>query len=270
MSTDNDDAIERVEGWRPKTTKAQIDGGLLGPGHPELPPASDLLEGEGDPPVLFSPCGEENRVRQTDTRTWPWSAICYLIIHRGPNQYRGTGFFVAPDAVVTAGHCLHNRFGYADRIQVVPGRDLEDWPFGSAVGRDFHVPTEWRRGRDAAFDYGVIRLPNSDLGAQTGVLPIADLAPEVLKASQLNTAGYPSDMTPSRALHFNAGPCDAVYRQRLQYFVDTWKGASGSPVWIKSGEDRVVVGIHNYGHCPNFATRINARVLQDLQTWSSH
>ena len=269
MSADIDDAIERVEGWRPKSRKSQPDEGLLGPGHPELPPASDLLELEEEPPAFASPCGEENRVRQSDTRSWPWSAICYLIIHRGRKQYRGTGFFIAPDAVVTAGHCVHSRSGYADRIQVVPGRNLEDWPFGAAVAHDFQAPTEWRRERDRSFDYGVIRLPNGDLGARTGVLPIADLAPEVLKASQLNTAGYPSDMTPSRALHFNAGPCDAVHRQRLQYFVDTWRGASGSPVWVKSGEERVVVGIHNYGHCPNFATRINARVLADLKIWST-
>lgn len=267
MTADISDAVEAVEGWAPKSDKRRPDEGLLQPGHPELPPASDLLETEKL--ELLSPCGEENRVRQPQTKTWPWSAICYLIIRRGRKYYRGTGFFIAPDAVVTAGHCLHNRTGYADSVQVVPGRDGEDWPFGSVLSRDFHVPTEWRRGRDAAFDYGVLRLPDGDLGGRAGVLPVAALETEVLKTSELNTAGYPSDIEPSTAMHFNAGPCDAVYAQRLQYFVDTWKGASGSPVWIKSGETRTVVGIHNYGHCPNFATRINARVLQDLKAWAA-
>ena len=260
--------VESVAGWTPRAIKQTLDEGLLAPGHPELPPASDLLETE-EKPVILSPCGEENRVRQTNTRTFPWSAICYLIIRRGRRYFRGTGFFVAPDAVVTAGHCLHNRSGYADSVQIVPGRNEDDWPFDSVLARDFHVPEEWRRGRDAAFDYGVIRLPNGDLGARTGVFPIADLTTEVLRASELNTAGYPADMKPSEAQHYNAGPCDAAYPQRLQYLVDTWKGASGSPVWVRSGEERVVVGIHNYGHCPNFATRVNARVLQNIRAWSS-
>lgn len=264
---DRSDHIEDVQGWNPAVLKRQANEGLQPPDHPEYPPASDLLQTKEA--LLFAPCGEENRVRNTQTDVWPWSAICYLIMRRGRSYYRGTGFFVAPDAVVTAGHCLHSGGHYADDIQIIPGRDEQRWPFGSVLARDFHVPEEWRRGEDPAFDYGLIRLRDGELGGKVGTFSLANLDPSILKASELNTAGYPSDMQPSSAQHFNAGPCDAVYAQRLQYFLDTWKGASGSPIWVKSGQDRVVVGIHNYGHCPNLATRVNARVLEDLQTWMS-
>lgn len=170
---------------------------------------------------------------------------------------------------MTAGHCISSKTGTASKIQVIPGRDGGDWPFGHVMADEFFLPSEWQRGREKAFDYGAIKLPNGDMGGRTGHFPIAEVPADRIRKLGLNTAGYPGDMKPSRALHYNAGKVEAVYPQRLSYFLDTWTGASGSPVWVKDGESRHAVGIHNYGHCPNRCTRINARVLQDLQGWIS-
>jgi glutamyl endopeptidase len=260
---------EDVDGWQPLDAAAHrfTEDDLDGPDHPEYPPASDDLEDYPDRTV-FKPCGQENRVRKRDTDRFPWSAICYLIITKGGKKWRGTGFFISHDTIVTAGHCIYSpRSGSAVRIQVIPGRDEREWPFGSVVGREFYMPDEWRRSQMAAFDYGVIKLPDGNIGERTGFFPIANLSADALRASTYNIGGYPGDMRPSQALHYNGGPSGDVYNQRLYYLLDTAKGASGSPVWLRSGETRRVVGIHNYGHCPNKATRINDRVFADLSAW---
>lgn len=260
--------FEDVPGFDPKAQPipAEADEDELdGPDHPDYPPASDDL----DSVELFEPCRREDRVRISRTNEFPWSAICYLIITKGGRKWRGSGFFISEDAIATAGHCIYSRrSGMATRIQVVPGRDASNWPFGTAVSRRFFTPAEWNRSQDAQFDYGVLRLANTTLGRRTGHFSFENLSASRLRAAKLNTAGYPSDMTPSSALHFNAGVATQVYEQRLYYMMDTWFGASGSPVWIKTAEQkRIAVGVHNYGHCPNKATRINARVLADLQNW---
>lgn len=236
----------------------------LTPGHAPLSLISDL---EFDERLIDSPCGEEDRVPVDDTESFPHSAICYLVLNGRFGSARGTGFFISPDTIVTAGHCLHGRFGYIRSAQVIAGRDGENWPYEPVTSTRFRVCAEWSRGRLAAFDYGVIRLSESNLGQRVGHFDIAALSDAELLSSVLTTAGYPADIEPSTRQHVNSGPCDFVEPQRLGYSLDTWKGASGSPVWTQRDGRSVAVGIHNYGHCPNRATRINARVLGDLQGW---
>jgi V8-like Glu-specific endopeptidase len=269
IGTDAGTDYETVEGWQPLASdgRSVVEDDLDGPDHPDYPPASDDLDEEAERGLL-KPCGEENRVRKRDTDVFPWSAICFLIITKGGKKWRGTGFFISPDTVVTAGHCLYSpRSGAAVSVQVIPGRDDSVWPFGSVMAREFYMPDEWRRSQIAAFDYGAIKLPDGSLGERTGHFPIANLAADALRKSVYNIGGYPGDMSPSRALHYNGGPSGDVYARRLYYMLDTAKGASGSPVWVRSGDSRRVVGIHNYGHCPNKATRINDRVFADLTEW---
>lgn len=231
----------------------------LAPDHSPLVTAGDVEIGGQ---LIKAPCGAENRVPVPNTDAYPHSAICYLIMN---GKYRGTGFFVSPDTIVTAGHCIFGRFGYSRSVQIIPGRDDTNWPYGSVMASSLWVPREWRRRKSASFDYGVIKLSDKTVGEKVGHFEIASLTDQELLAAEITTAGYPSDIQPSRRQHINSGPCDAVSPQRLSYFLDTWRGASGSPVFLQRNGNPVVVGIHNYGHCPNRATRLNARVLADIK-----
>jgi V8-like Glu-specific endopeptidase len=215
-----------------------------------------------------SPCGEEDRLPCDDSSEFPHSAICYLIMRKSfGRESRGTGFFISPDTIVTAGHCLRSGWGRVRSIEVIPGRMGADMPFGSAFAKRWFVPQQWSRGGDVRFDYGAIKMSDASLGEQTGYLPIDVLSDDEILQKMITTSGYPSDMPISTNQHFNSGECDDVQEQRLVYSLDTWKGASGSPVWVELDGKRVVIGIHNYGHCPNRATRVNRRVFEDLERW---
>lgn len=240
------------------------------PDHSDLPLASDDLVDDDDKSLLFDePCGVEDRVAIGNTGKSPWSGICFLVMKKRWGTYRGTGFFVSPTALVTAGHCIEARGGRARSIQVIPGRDGRNWPFSSSVATSFHLPREWDDGREAAFDYGVVRFETPPFPTGIHIFALANSSDEELEGAILHTAGYPSDMKLSTRLHYNHGPCGEAEPMRLQYMLDTWKGASGSPVWIEKEGTPHVVGIHNYGHCPNRATRLSQRVIDDISKWAA-
>src|SRR5918912_3129628 len=67
----------------------------------------------------------DDRVRILDTELAPWRMICALRM-RGPTGAGaiGTGWFIGPRTVLTAGHCVFsNHFfgGWASSIEVIPG-----------------------------------------------------------------------------------------------------------------------------------------------------
>lgn len=237
---------------------------LFGPDHPPLPTAGELYFREK---LLDKPCGEEDRVPIENTASFPHSAICFLITTKFRRSARSTGFFIAPDTIITAGHSLKGWFGLVSSVQVIAGRDGRDYPFGSVWGRRWRVSDAWYSRGSVAADYGVIKLANGDLGEKVGHFDFDVLTDEELERATLTTSGYPSDVPNSRRQHTNSGPCSNARPKRLEYMLDTWKGASGSPVWVERDGKPVVVGVHNYGHCPNKATRVTEAVAEDFRRW---
>ena len=69
-------------------------------------------------------CGEDDRVQIKAATAPPWRMIAKLLITVGDGgQYVGTGWFISPRTVMTAGHCVFsNRSGgWAKSIRVIPG-----------------------------------------------------------------------------------------------------------------------------------------------------
>jgi glutamyl endopeptidase len=203
--------------------------------------------------------GTDERQRVPDTDLNPWRKICALRI-RGPGGTGaiGTGWFIGPRTVVTAGHCVFSQTffgGWADAVEVIPGlnrlqnRSLVR-PFGSTVARRMSVLDRWAKSddREPDFDIGCIHL-DEPLGDETGWFGFASLPPDELVAFMVNISGYPSDLGGGDEQHFAKNRILHVSERRIFYDVDTHGGQSGAPVWIheEEGSPPLVVAVHAYG-----------------------
>lgn len=217
--------------------------------------------------------GTDDRTRIRATSSVPWRSICQLFITRRDGiRTRGTGWFIGPRTVMTAGHCVYSRKarGWASRIEVIPGMDESLRPFGTITGTSFRTVRGWAEKGDVAVDYGAIILPTNSLGNRTGWFGYAALGDPSLRKLLIHNAGYAGDRDkPVGSLWYNAGRITRNSPRRLYYMVDTYGGHSGSPIFYKKNGRRIAIGIHNYGGCPNKATRITRNVFDNLKTWKN-
>jgi glutamyl endopeptidase len=220
--------------------------------------------------------GNDDRVRATAEQmsSNPWRQICALRIEsQSGKMYVGTGWYIAPCVVATAGHCifLHDDGGWAKAITVIPAKFGAQEPFAK-LGSDFFGSVDgWTEKRSSDFDYGAIFLPASaaEAGTQVGNFEVQALAPSDLRALNAQISGYPADRDRASFQYFHARPLVDVTETRLVYDIDTFGGQSGSPVWQETLENGVIaVGIHTTGgSTSNLATRISEPVLDTFIKW---
>ncbi|MEU6866179.1 endopeptidase [Streptomyces sp. NPDC046876] len=228
----------------------------------------------GPPEVLETVHGPDDRVQITDTTNYPWRAHASLLITAADNsQWIGTGWFIGPHTLATAGHVVHiknsgvpGRDGWVKSIQVMPGRNGTTLPFGSVTSTNFRSVTGWTSTGDENFDYGAIIIP-TELGATTGwfgfgVWPDADL----LKTSA-NISGYPGDKPPGTQWYDGRG-ISSVNPLKVFYDIDTFGGQSGSAVYRIHNGGRYGIAVHAYGGAvTNSGTRITKAVYDNLLLW---
>ena len=219
--------------------------------------------------------GQDDRIKITATDHYPWRAICSLLItSKTGKRYVGTGWFIGPGTVMTAGHCvyLHNEGGWAKSIQVMPGRNGNTLPYGSVTSSNLRSVKGWTNSKKQTMDYGAIILPSSKrLGSKTGWFGFANLGSSTLKNKFLNLSGYPADK-PSGTQWFHGRKVDHLGTRKIYYKIDTFGGQSGSPVWYIVNGKRYGVGIHAYGSgggSTNSATRIVKAVFDNMISWKN-
>ncbi|MCL6260962.1 serine protease [Aquiflexum sp. TKW24L] len=224
------------------------------------------------PDALEVIIGADDRTRINPTTAYPWRAICSLLIRtKTGKNYIGTGWFVGPRTVITAGHCiyLHNEGGWPQSVEVIPGRNGSLRPYGSASSSTFRSVTGWTQNKDRNFDYGAIILPlSAKLGNTVGYFGYGIRNDAFLKSLTLNLSGYPGDKDGGSTQWFHSRVTKGVSSRVITYEIDTMGGQSGSPVWYKDGSSRYAVGIHTNGHSSgNSATRIVQAVFDNIQAW---
>ena len=85
-----------------------------------------VVRGKGGPitPPFETVIGRDERVRILDTDLAPWRMICALRMRAQRRGTLGTGWFIGPKTVLTAGHCVFSTGffgGWASTIEVIPG-----------------------------------------------------------------------------------------------------------------------------------------------------
>lgn len=261
-------------------------GGAGAEGEPSRSLRSLVVKGKGEPlrrpqvrGGLESVIGPDDRMRILDTDLAPWRMICSLRISGpGGGAVIGTGWFVGPRTLLTAGHCVYSTFffgGWAERMEISPGREGQTFPFGTVTSARFSSVDRWVESEDPDFDIGCIHLdaePAGNLGwFAVGALPATEL-----QGYFVNIAGYPADRGIGTELYHHKNRVLSVSERRVFYDVDTYGGQSGAPAWIHERNDSppLAIGIHAYGIggspsglTANSAPRIIPELLDRITAW---
>ncbi len=247
---------------------------------PEKTALRDIAEASFGPPPPGAETvhGPDNRVKITATASYPWRVHASLLITAADNsQWIGTGWFVGPHTLITAGHVVFikgsgvaGRDGWVKRIQVMPGRNGATLPYGSVTSTSFRSVTGWTGSAsgDERFDYGAILLP-SNLGNTTGWLGFGVYTDADLLGTVGNISGYPGDK-PSGTQWYDARRIASVNARKVYYDIDTAGGQSGSAVYRIVNGARYAFAIHAYGGgTTNSGTRIVTAVYNNILAWKA-
>jgi V8-like Glu-specific endopeptidase len=228
----------------------------------------------GEPPLFEAVLGTDERRRITNTRQYPWRIAASLLITAADNsQWIGTGWFISPRTLVTAGHCVYikhsgipGRDGWAKKIQVMPGRNGTEVPFGGLTATEFWTVQGWGEQGLENYDYGAIILP-ATFPQDLGHFAFGVFEDTTLLASTVNVAGYPSDKEKG-TLWYDFRKVGSVNPDKVFYAADTAGGQSGACVYIFHQGQRTGVAIHAYGGATaNSGTRISSQVFTNLEAW---
>ncbi len=223
----------------------------------------------------------DDRERETSTTIYPLSTICKLYITAADNdEYHGSGFLVDSYHVLTAGHCvfIHDHGGWVRSIEVVPGKDFNNEPYGRAYYTTSRSYTAWTIDENQNHDWALITLDRL-IGADTGIMPFRtfDIANPVY-SGPLSVAGYPTDYPFIGSLYegefmLSSTESGVSVSDTIHWYnMDTYGGMSGGPVWREESPGNLyALSIHAYGNNDgtglNHGTRINEEKFNRLHAW---
>ena len=271
-----DDGTEAVKGFKLREiTEASLAEIYTAPDTKDL---HDIGEASFGPPPPRAEIvhGPDDRVQITNTAIYPWRAHASLLITaRDGSRWIGTGWFIGPHTLMTAGHVVYiknsgvaGRDGWVRSIDVMPGRNGGTLPYGTVRSSNFRSVTGWANNGDQNFDYGAIIIP-TNLGTTTGWFGFGVYSDAALVASVGNISGYPGDK-PAGTQWYDARRIASVNSRKVYYDIDTAGGQSGSAVYRLISGGRYGIAIHAYGGATtNSGTRIVRPVFDNMVAWKA-
>lgn len=198
--------------------------------------------------------GADDRVAlQSGTDAPPLAAFSQVLARFSDGVVtQGSGVMIGPASLLTAAHAIYHpdHGGWAEQVQVVPGRLGSIKPYGVFEAVSLSTPSPWRVPGALSYeilkyDYGVVTL-GSAIGYVTGWLDYGynQTGTGLLLGKELLNIGYPADLG-GNSLYFDTGTVDRV-ADEIMYFtddLDIMPGQSGSPVIYDNNGMDVVLGV---------------------------
>jgi V8-like Glu-specific endopeptidase len=239
-------------------------------------PYEGLLDSGYVPESVITP---EGRSQIYSTASYPWRTICklYMTFPDGAQGGCSGSIIGCSDGhgyhVLTAGHCVysHDHGGWATSVKVVPGLDETYMPFNYALVTSMRSYTGWTVYADHQHDWAVLTL-DRNIGDYTGWMGrMTASTSDPVYTGVLNLGGYPSDK-PSGTMWWDADYGRVANTYNHWYYMDTYNGQSGSPVWVyyPSTENRYILTTHAYGvdgSGSNHGTRLDSTKFNYITTW---
>lgn len=271
-----EEGIEAVKGYKLREVTEETLAELYA-----APDTSNLRDiGEASfgppPPQAETVHGPDDRVQIANTAVYPWRAHASLLITaRDGSRWIGTGWFIGPHTLMTAGHVVYiknsgvaGRDGWVRSIDVMPGRNGNSLPYGTVRSSNFRSVTGWTNNGDQNFDYGAIIIP-TNLGNTTGWFGFGVYTDTVLLSTVGNISGYPGDK-PAGTQWYDARRIASVNSRKVYYDIDTAGGQSGSAVYRIISGGRYGIAMHAYGGATtNSGTRIVKPVFDNMVVWKA-
>ena len=197
------------------------------------PPDSSIISDHEDI-IDIADSFQTTSVGQLNLSNMPYSTVGKMFMTFGNQNYVGTGWVIAENAVFTAGHCVFDidNGGWADRILFIPQYSNGTAPVGKWSGGTIFSLQGWISNRDYRYDMAVF-YTDRPIRPQTGSLGWrANFPPN---QGPYKSLGYPA--IPIPGYNFNGqymwqsigGYIGGV--NPIQMHNNMTKGCSGGP-WI--------------------------------------
>jgi V8-like Glu-specific endopeptidase len=202
-------------------------------------------------------------------RGFPYTAIGQIQVVDGTGLYICTGTLIAPDKVLTAGHCVWNikRGAFYYNLNYAPGRYRDAGrvvnPWGVVPWKSVTVFDSFKKD-PSTWDVAVVTLAKP-LGQLTGYMGVASGCGRNL---QLTTAGYPQDKSAGTCMASSCAQrtldCDSPTNPHV---CDTKMGMSGSPLWDGKNRIRLIHVAGMDGQVENRATTLTQFLVNTISKW---
>ena len=234
-----------------------------------------------------------SRSRVANAEIAPYAHICLIEMYRigeddKPVTFvnRSTGFLIAPNVIVTAGHSLDESETHIYRLKIYPHQNSE---VRSKEVLEIKLP-DFQIRKVPAYnnphcyvkdDFGIIFLKKAELPTWTSQhfawKKEFYTNPALAEEQPIRIAGYPIDRPDFEMWEESGGIVQITDRCVLHPFTTT-KRNSGSPVWTMANGQPRVVGIHVSGNAASCgalpenrpfgcAVLINERVFEIIENW---
>lgn len=216
--------------------------------------------------------GLDQRIFVPDTTVYPFRVMTQILFISGNGVARCSGVLIGKDTVLTAGHCLYQEGIWSTNVEVHPGSNGSESPYGVCSAKSLYVAPEWLDTEDFRYDYGVVKL-DCDIGLRTGWLGW-HVQTGNIDGVKSYISGYPDDKPLTQ--WYSVDRIRISGGLRLFFKNDVVEGMSGSPVLIarpmgSPGCVRAciiaVLSAESRSLPWNVGTRITSQVAADLIFW---